>query len=85
MRWTPPRGGHAVWVTLPRDADPDAVYRGAGEAGIAYARGDTFHFDGRGADSLALSFVNQPGEVITEGVALLGEIVARALPRRRSA
>ncbi len=87
-RFTRPRGGHAVWVSLPRGADPEVVHAHAREAGIAYVRGETAFFTGpesRGADCLALSFVSQSEAVIEEGVARLGEAVARALATRRTA
>jgi DNA-binding transcriptional MocR family regulator len=85
-RWSRPRGGHTVWVTLPPGVDADAVLRDALRAGVACATGELFHFDGRGHEHLALSFANLPPAAVAEGIALLGGVVRRHLPRaeRRS-
>lgn len=81
-KWTHPKGGHGVWVTLPPGVDGAALHLAAAAAGIAYARGDFYSFEGRFADSMALSFVNQSAEAIERGVAELAEM-ARALARTR--
>lgn len=80
-RWTRPRGGHTVWIGFPPGLDSDAVFRDAHRAGVAYATGELFHFDGRGHEHASLSFANLPPAAIAEGVALLGGIVRRHLPR----
>jgi len=78
--WTRPRGGHAVWVTLPPEVGGIELHARAQADGIVYARGDFYSFEGRFANSFALSFVNQSVEQIEAGVALLAE-VARGLRR----
>jgi len=80
-RWTEPHGGLTLWVTLPGGVDAEGVFRAASEAGIAYTRGEVFHFDGRGQSWLNLSFASLPPARIAEGVALLGGMVGRYLPR----
>ena len=75
--WTRPRGGHMVWVTLPRGTDDDGVYRDALHAGIAYTPGELFHLDGRGRQHLALAFANLPPAAIAEGIGILGGLVRR--------
>jgi GntR family transcriptional regulator/MocR family aminotransferase len=84
--WTRPRGGHLVWLTLPRGTDDDGVYRDALRAGIAYTPGELFHLDGRGRHQLALSFANLPPATIAEGIAVLAGLVRRhqARAERRS-
>jgi GntR family transcriptional regulator/MocR family aminotransferase len=84
--WTRPRGGHMVWVTLPRGTDDDGVYRDALRAGVAYTPGELFHMDGRGRQHLALAFANLAPASIAEGVAILGGLVRRhqARAERRS-
>jgi len=79
--WTEPHGGLTLWVTLPGGVDAEGVFRAASAAGIAYTRGEVFHFDGRGQSSLNLSFASLPPAGIAEGVALLGGMVGRYLPR----
>ena len=84
--WTRPRGGHMVWVTLPRGTDDDGVYRDALRAGIAYTPGELFHLDGRGRQHLALAFANLSPAAIAEGIGILGGLVRRhqTRPERRS-
>jgi GntR family transcriptional regulator/MocR family aminotransferase len=77
VRWTEPRGGHILWLTLP--AAGDAVFRDASAAGIAYSSGTAFHVDGQGADHIALSFACMPSARIAEGVEKLAAIVRRHL------
>jgi DNA-binding transcriptional MocR family regulator len=83
-RWTEPRGGHAVWVTLPPGIDPDRLEQAARDRGVAYTRGEVFHFDGRGAGHLALSFAPLDPGAIAEGVARLGAAVAAQIAPRRA-
>jgi DNA-binding transcriptional MocR family regulator len=83
--WSLPAGGSSLWLRLPPQADPDAVWAGMHEAGVAAARGDLFHFDGSGRDCLALGVGRCPEEQIEAGIARLAGAVRRALPQRRRA
>src|SRR5262249_59844696 len=89
-KWSAPQGGHMLWRRLP-NVDPDRVFHDAAAEGIAYARGEVFHFDGRGADCLALSFANLTPARIADGVSLLAAVVRRQVtagalsPPRRGA
>ncbi len=80
--WTRPAGGHVVWVSLPEAIDADALALAAGEAGIAYERGDAQGLGGSGGRHLILAFANQAPESIREGVALLADLAERARRRR---
>jgi GntR family transcriptional regulator/MocR family aminotransferase len=83
-RWTRPRGGHTVWLTLPDGTDAERVAHAAALCGIAYTPGSVFHWDGGGGASLALSFANLAPGAIREGIGRLGAIVRGApVPRRR--
>jgi GntR family transcriptional regulator/MocR family aminotransferase len=76
-RWTRPQGGHAVWLTLPPDVDAAALQQEAVANGILYGRGDVFSIDESFSDHASLSFVSQDEDVIEEGIAALGGLVAR--------
>jgi GntR family transcriptional regulator/MocR family aminotransferase len=80
--WRPPAGGSALWLTLPRDLDADAVWAETLRAGLAMVRGDAFFFDGRGRDHLLLGVSGLEASAIAEGTARLGEIVRRVARRR---
>lgn len=83
VSWTRPRSGHVVWLTLPAKTDPDRLQQAALARGVAYTRGESFHFDGRGGDRALLSFAASAPAVIAEGVALLAAAIREQVASRR--
>jgi len=83
-RWTPPAGGHVVWVTLPPGTDPERLHHAARSRGVAYTGGEVFHVDGGGADHLALAFTALDVAAIDDGVARLAAAVRAARGARAS-
>jgi 2-aminoadipate transaminase len=83
-RWTEPRSGHVIWVTLPSGVDPDRLEQAARDRGVAYTRGEVFHIDGRGAGHLALSFAPLDPGAIAAGIARLGAVVAAQIAPPRA-
>ena len=81
-RWSEPRGGLQVWLTLPADVSGEALHRAAIDRGVVYHLGKTCYQASGGQNQLALSFANQSPERIAEGVERLGEAIAslRAAP-----
>lgn len=83
-----PAGGTCLWLTLPPAVDPSALHGRARAAGIAYARGESFFLDGRGAEHLLLSFAcHPPGELVRGAHELAAivrgaRVVGRAAPPR---
>jgi len=73
-RWTKPGGGFFSWLTLPGSDTVELAAR-AVENGVAAVPGTLFFPDGRGADSLRLSFSLVDEAKIDEGIARLGEIL----------
>jgi 2-aminoadipate transaminase len=73
-RWTTPRGGFFSWLTLP-GVDAVALAGRAVEHGVAVVPGMLFFPDGRGADSIRLSYSLVDAEKIDDGIARLGSIV----------
>jgi 2-aminoadipate transaminase len=73
-RWTTPRGGFFSWLTLP-GVDAVELARRAVEQGVAVVPGPLFFPDGRGGDSLRLSFSLVDSGAIGEGIARLGSIL----------
>lgn len=74
-----PAGGTQVWVTLPGVFDAEALEHEARARGVAYVRGDAAFLDGRGRESLWLSFANVLPEDIPAGVERLGQAVRKVL------
>ncbi|MGZ4291852.1 MAG: aminotransferase-like domain-containing protein [Gaiellaceae bacterium] len=73
-RWTTPRGGFFSWVTLPGVDAVDLAAR-AVEQGVGVVPGTLFFPDGRGTESLRLSYSLVEPEKIDAGIACLGSIV----------
>jgi DNA-binding transcriptional MocR family regulator len=76
VTWTSPQGGLFIWLTLPDGIDAAGLLqRSLAEAGVAFVPGSAFFFDGRGRNTLRLSY-SLPGEAeIERGVAALAKLI----------
>ena len=72
--WTTPQGGFFSWLTLP-GADSVALARRAVEQGVGIVPGTLFYPDGRGADTVRLSFSLVDDARIDEGIEKLGALL----------
>jgi len=77
--WQSPAGGMFFWLRLPEGFDAMALLPLAVEAGIAYVPGAAFYAHQPDPRTLRLSFVTLTPELITEGVAILGQVLKQAL------
>ncbi|WP_028708064.1 PLP-dependent aminotransferase family protein [Propionicicella superfundia] len=82
-RWSVPAGGMFFWVELPPGADAAALLPAAVAAGVAFVPGSPFFAGGGHENTLRLSFVTVPPDVIDAGVALLGGVIDGALQPTR--
>jgi DNA-binding transcriptional MocR family regulator len=73
-RWTTPRGGFFSWLTLP-NVDTTELARRAVEQSVGIVPGSLFFPDGRGADSVRLSFSLVDEAEIDEGIERLAALV----------
>jgi 2-aminoadipate transaminase len=78
-RWTYPRGGFYVWLTLPPGLSSKAMAPRAIAAGVAYVPGTGFYADGGGAPHLRLSYCYPEPARIREGVRRLAGVVEQEL------
>ena len=71
-----PGGGLFVWVRLPEGIDHARLLdRAVKEAGVAFVPGATFFHDGRGRNTMRLSY-SLAGEIeIGEGIARLARLI----------
>ena len=76
-RWTHPRGGFFTWLTLPAGVDSPELAARAAEHGVGVVPGTLFFADGRGGDSVRLSFSMVDESQIDEGIERLASLVAR--------
>ncbi len=73
--WTRPQGGFFSWLTLPDAADSAELARRAVERGVGIVPGVPFFPDGRGADTVRLSFSLVDEALIDEGIERLGSLL----------
>ncbi|WP_114390939.1 PLP-dependent aminotransferase family protein [Notoacmeibacter marinus] len=80
VSWTEPEGGMFVWVTLPKGLDGAALLEKSIETEkVAFVPGQAFFADGSGANTIRLSFSCAGDEMIEEGMARLGRLIANAI------
>ena len=68
LTWTSPKGGFFVWATLPKGHSDMALLERALAHGLVFVVGSAFFVDGRGHDTIRLSFSAPSIERIGEGV-----------------
>jgi 2-aminoadipate transaminase len=73
--WTAPHGGFFSWLTLP-GVDTTELAQRAADASVGIVPGPLFFPDGRGGDSVRLSFSLVEEAQIDEGVQRLGSLLA---------
>ena len=76
-RWTRPDGGFFSWLTLPPGASSVELAPRAAEAGVGIVPGTLFFPDGRGADTVRLSFSLVDEALIDDGIERLASALAR--------
>lgn len=67
LRWTTPKGGFFLWVTLPEGESDGALLERAMGQGVIFVVGSAFFVDGTGHDTIRLSFSAPSVERILEG------------------
>ena len=75
-RWTRPQGGFFSWLTLPDGVDSADLARRAVERGVGIVPGILFFPDGRGTDTVRLSFSLVDEAQIDDGIERLAALVA---------
>jgi len=81
-RWATPAGGMFFWLELPEGVDATALLPQAVTRGVAYVPGAAFFSAVPRANTLRLSFVTVPPELIERGVELLAQALEEALLAR---
>ncbi len=67
-----PEGGYFMWVTLPEEADVDAMFEACKERGVQFVKGSDFLLEG-GHNMLRLAYSGVTADRIDEGVARLAD------------
>lgn len=71
VSWPKPAGGFFLWLTLPAGIDADRMIPRAVAHGVIYVAGEAFYVNGRGQNTLRLSFSAPTPDQIEAGVARL--------------
>ncbi len=83
-RFTRPRGGMNLWVTLPEPLDTSEMLPRAQREGVTYLPGRYFSISRQHSTALRLSFAGLQPEQIERGVRLLGKVFSAELESSRS-
>jgi 2-aminoadipate transaminase len=85
VRWTRPKGGLFLWITLPESIDATALLEKAIANKVAFVPGASFYPDGNighgGRHTCRLNFSNARPEQIRLGIGRLGEVLTAELER----
>jgi 2-aminoadipate transaminase len=77
LTWPEPKGGFFLWTTLPSGyTDVDLLERALAH-GLIFVIGSAFYVDGRGHDTIRLSFSAPDVDRIKEGVTRLAAAMTR--------
>ncbi|MBN2281773.1 MAG: PLP-dependent aminotransferase family protein [Candidatus Marinimicrobia bacterium] len=79
VRWSKPEGGMFLWVELPESIDTKEIFMTAIEHDVAYVIGAPFYHDGRGKNTMRLSYSFPSLEQIREGIERLAKMVKSIL------
>ena len=77
--WTKPNGGFFVFVTLPENIDADEMLSEAIKEKVAYVSGSSFYADGKGKNTMRLSFCYPSKRDIEEGIKRLGQVISKQI------
>ncbi|QPC88142.1 aminotransferase class I/II-fold pyridoxal phosphate-dependent enzyme [Mesorhizobium sp. NBSH29] len=81
-QWTRPEGGMFIFVTLPEGIDcAELLTSSVASEKVAFVPGRAFFADGSGSNTLRLSYSCATEEMIGDGIARLGRLVAKQLSR----
>lgn len=77
--WTKPEGGFFVFATLPEFIDTDEMFLEAIEEKVAYISGVPFFANGKGQNTMRLSFCYPSEKDIKEGIKRLGQVIKKKI------
>jgi 2-aminoadipate transaminase len=81
VRWTHPKGGLFLWLTLPDGLRSVELFKDAIKQKVAFVPGESFYPRGGGENTMRLNFSNATPEKINEGIGRLGIVVKQHVAR----
>jgi len=79
VKWTLPKGGMFIWVTLPKKIDTRIMLQKALSKKVAYVMGEAFYPEGGNYNSMRLNFSYSDDKSIVEGIKRLSEVIKEEL------
>jgi len=79
IKYTEPKGGMFLWITLPEGISSLDLFDIAIKENVAFVPGNAFYVDGSGNNTLRLNFSNSDEEKIEEGIKRLANIIKKSL------
>lgn len=76
IKWSRPKGGFFVWLTLPENIRATEVFKRVVVQGVAFVTGAAFCKEGRGESHIRLAFSNSSLEEIEKGVEIIGKTLS---------
>jgi GntR family transcriptional regulator/MocR family aminotransferase len=77
VAWEVPEGGLFLWIMLPDGLDSGELFVAARREGVLFSRGEVFHVDGSGSNTMRLTYAAVPPGRIDEGIAILGNLIRK--------
>ena len=81
VTWTKPQGGFFIVATLPEYIDTGEMFKEAIKENVAYVPGGPFFADGKGQNTMRLSFCYPSVEDIDEGIKRLGKVIKKRIKK----
>jgi len=75
VKWTMPKGGMFIWITLPQSIDTRLMFQKAMAKKVAYVVGEAFFPEGGNYNSMRLNFSYSEDDLIEEGIKRLAEVI----------
>ena len=82
IKWTHPKGGLFLWVTLPAILDSKVIFDDALNKSVAFVPGAPFFTDGSGHNTMRLNFSNAKPEMINEGIGRLSKVIKNHIMKK---
>lgn len=79
IKYTMPKGGMFIWITLPKSIDTGLMFQKALTKKIAYVIGEAFFPEGGNYNSMRLNFSYSTDEDIVRGIKRLAEVINEEL------
>jgi len=79
VKWTVPKGGMFIWITLPKSIDTRLMFQKAIIKKVAYVIGEAFYPEGGNYNSMRLNFSYSEDNQIKEGIKRLGKVIKEEL------